>query len=167
MPRPRNKEHLLKASKENFEKLFKYINSLSLKEQEKEFPKGSLNRNIRDLLAHLHHWHLMMLHWYEIGMSGKKPAMPAEGYKWKQIPELNVWINEKYCSISLEKSKELVHKSHVQVCQLILNHTEEELFIKKRYKWTGTTSLAAYLISSTSSHYDTVFKLLKKFRKDM
>ena len=152
-------------SEENFNKLIDYIENLSQDEQEKEFPEGSLNRNIRDLLAHLHHWHIMMLKWYEVGMSGKKPVMPAEGYTWKTLPDLNVWINNKYQYITLSEAKALVNKSYDQTRNLIETHTNEELYTKKHYKWTGTTSLGSYLVSATSSHYDTVFKLLKKFRK--
>lgn len=48
-------------------------------EQNKEFPLETLNRNIRDVLMHLHNWHLMMLNWYETGMAGQKPEMPAKG----------------------------------------------------------------------------------------
>ena len=42
---------------------------------------------------------------------------------------------------------------------------DDELFEKKRYKWTGSTSLGAYLVSATSSHYDWAFKLIKKCLK--
>ncbi|HOP45228.1 MAG TPA: ClbS/DfsB family four-helix bundle protein, partial [Flavobacteriales bacterium] len=38
----------------------------------------------------------------------------------------------------------------------------EELFEKKRYRWTGSTSLGAYLVSATSSHYDWALKLIQK-----
>jgi hypothetical protein len=61
-----------------------------------DFPEGTLNRNLRDVLGHLHHWHLMLLDWYAVGMSGKKAAMPAEGYKWSETPALNRWIWEQY-----------------------------------------------------------------------
>ena len=36
---------------------------------------------------------------------------------------------------------------------------------KKKYKWTGSTSLGAYLVSATSSHYDWAYKLIKKCLK--
>lgn len=165
MPRPKTKLDLLDLSEENFNKLFEYIENLNNEEQERAFPEGSLNRNIRDLLTHLHHWHLMILEWYAIGMSGQKPSMPAEGYTWKDLPALNLWINKKYKDYTLPKAKSLVNQSYNDVRKLIEQHSDQELFTKKRYKWTGTTSLAANLISATSSHYDTVFKLLKKFRK--
>ena len=167
MPRPKSKSDFLEQSQQNFKKLFDYIGNLSQEEQEQEFPEGSLNRNIRDLLAHLHHWHLMMLEWYEIGMNGEKPAMPAEGYTWKDLPALNIKINQQYAQCTLEETKEMVTKSYNDIQKLIVTHSEEELFEKKKYHWTGTTSLAAYLISATSSHYDTVLKLLRKWRKRM
>jgi hypothetical protein len=33
-------------------------------------------------------------------------------------------------------------------------YTNDEQLTKKKYAWTGTTSLGAYLISATSSHYE-------------
>lgn len=167
MSKPTTKEELLYQSQNTFDKLLNYINNLTLEEQEKEFPLGSLNRNIRDLLAHLHHWHLMMLEWYKVGMEGNKPAMPANGYTWKEIPQLNIQIQRQYSSVPLNEVKHLLGKSYNHVQQLILAHTDEELFTKKYYTWTGSTSLGAYLISATSSHYSTILKLLKKFRRPL
>lgn len=165
MSRPKTKQELLYLSNENFKKLNDYIEGLSSEEQLKEFPEGTMNRNIRDVLAHLHHWHLMMLDWYEIGMSGAKPEMPAKGYTWKTTPELNKWIWKKYQDTGFDNARSLFTDSFKQVQALITNHTNEELFEKKKYKWTGTTSLGAYLISATSSHYDWAMKLIKKAKK--
>ena len=55
MPRPKTKDELIESSHENFRKLDDFINTFSEQEQHREFPKGTLNRNIRDVLAHLHH----------------------------------------------------------------------------------------------------------------
>lgn len=154
MPRPTNKNELLDLSKKNFETLIGFIESFSDQEQKTEFPEGTMNRNIRDVLMHLHHWHLMMLEWYRTGMKGAKPEMPAKGYTWKTTPELNKWIWEKYKDSSLEKAKGDFKSSYEKVRRLIEKHSDEELFEKKRYKWTGTTSLGAYLVSATSSHYE-------------
>jgi hypothetical protein len=48
---------------------------------------------------------------------------------------------------------------------LIEAHGDEELFTKKRYAWTGSTSLGAYLVSATSSHYDWATKKLRKAKR--
>jgi len=162
MPRPKTKKELLELSRKNYSRLLEYVDSLSETEKQKEFPKGFLNRNIRDVLAHLHHWHLMFMEWYKIGMRGEKPDMPASGYTWKTLPDLNREIWKKYKDISLEEATGMLQTSFTAVQKIIETHSEEDLFTKKKYKWTGTTSLAAYLISATSSHYNWGYKLMKK-----
>lgn len=165
MPRPKSKNELIELSQSNYEKLIDQVNSYSEEEIKKEFPIGTLNRNIKDVLIHLHIWHLMMLDWYKIGMRGDKPNMPAKGYTWKILPELNKRIQEENKNIHFKNARELLNDSYLEVQKLINSHTDEELFTKKRYKWTGTTSLGAYLISNTSSHYDWAIKLIKKSEK--
>lgn len=165
MARPTNKTELLDLSKKNFESLMEFIENLSQEEQKKDFPKGTMNRNIQDVLMHLHHWHLMMSEWYGIGMKGNQPEMPAPGYSWKTTPELNKWIWEKYKDTSVKDAKDNFKSSYKQIRKLIEKHSNEELFEKKKYKWTGTTSLGAYFVSATSSHYDWAIKLIKKAKK--
>jgi len=163
MARPTTKEELLHLCQANYKKLNDLIESIS--DPNKEFPEGTMNRNIRDVLAHLHHWHLMMLNWYEVGMKGEKPEMPAKGYSWKDTPELNKEIWKKYQKVDFNETKSLFNDSYQDIQKIIEKHTNEELFEKKKYKWTGTTSLGSYLISATSSHYDWAIKLIKKTLK--
>ena len=92
MPRPQNKTDLLALSEKNYERLLDFIGAMDHETQLKEFPPGTMNRNISDVIMHLHHWHLMMCDWYTVGMAGNKPDMPAKGYTWKTTPELNRWI---------------------------------------------------------------------------
>ncbi len=162
MPRPTSKHDLLELSQKNYQKLWELIHSFSSEERIREFPAGTLNRNIRDVVAHLHHWHLLLMGWYEEGMKGTKPAMPAEGYTWKTLPALNTKIWEKYQEVDLETASALLETSFKKVQGLIQAHSDVELFEKKRYPWTGSTSLGAYLISATASHYDWARKLIKK-----
>ncbi len=160
MARPTTKEELLHLSQANYKKLFHFIDNAS--DPNKEFPEGTMNRNIRDVLAHLHHWHLMMLNWYEVGMKDEKPEMPAKGYSWKDTPQLNKEIWLKYQNTSLEEIKLLLDESYNLIQKVIEKHSNEELFEKKKYEWTGSTSLGSYLVSATSSHYDWAIKLTKK-----
>lgn len=165
MARPTTKKELEELSRANYTKLFGLINSYTEEVQEKEFTTPTLNRNIRDVLAHLHYWHLLMLGWYEVGMKGEKPKMPAKGYTWKTSKELNKKIWEETQKITLKEAKEQIDTSYKKLQQLIQKHSDKELFEKKKYHWTGSTSLGAYLISATSSHYDWAYKLIKKGRK--
>ena len=160
MPRPTSKTELLQLSQENFKNLIDFV---SVQENpNKEFRGNTMNRNIRDVLGHLHHWHEMFLNWYKTGMQGDKPAIPKEGYTFADTPKLNRKIWESCQNISLDEVLILFQKSFEKVFSIIEKHTDEELFTKKKYKWTGSTSLGSYLISATSSHYDWALKLMKR-----
>jgi hypothetical protein len=167
MPRPKNKQQLIEQSEQRFQELILYLDSLSNESINTEFNPGTLNRNVRDVIAHLHHWHLMMISWYEEGMDGIQPKMPASGYTWRTVPLLNQEINLKYKDHTYKDIKTAFKSSHNELARIIASHTDDELFTKKKYKWTGSTSLAAYLISSTSSHYDWAIKLIKKCLKSI
>jgi len=165
MARPKNKSELLQLGDTNFEKLLLQVKDLREKRGDFEFPKGTLNRNIKDVLAHVHEWHKMMMSWYDVGMTGAKPDMPKKGYTWQTLPDLNREIWKKYKDDEYEAILKKLKSSHKKVRKLIDSHTDEELFTKKKYNWTGSTSLGAYLISNTSSHYDWAFKLIRKSSK--
>ena len=168
MPRPLNKKELLSLSNTNLNKLLDLVNELPGSIKTKTFTNNELNdrdKTVSDILCHLHEWHNMMQGWYKTGMSGKKPAIPAEDVTWQTLPVLNRRIWEKYKGTELKKAIALLQKSHKAVMALAEKHTDDELFTKKKYPWTGTTSLGAYFISSLSSHYDWGIKTIKPLKK--
>ncbi len=167
MARPQTKKDLQKQAAINYDKLIAFISALSEEEEQQEFPKGTLNRNIRDVLAHLYEWHKMVLNWYEVGMKGETPHIPAKGYNWREIPALNREIQERYSHTDLQEAKSMLADSHEEIMKIVDKHSNDELFERARYKWTGNNALGAYLVSSTSSHYDWGLKLIRKVRKSM
>lgn len=165
MPRPKNKTELLDQSHSSYRQLVSLIDNYSKEEQQLAFLGNSLNRNIRDVLAHLDHWHRMLLEWYKVGMGGEKPEMPAPGHSWKTVPQLNVEINEKYKDVDIETVRASFFESYQMVHECIVSHTDDELFTKKKYKWTGSTSMGSYFISATYSHYQWAIKFVRKNMK--
>lgn len=165
MPRPKTKNELLDASQENYQQLVNLLEQFSSSQLHDTFPFEHRDRCVRDVLAHLHEWHLMMHRWYETGMNGETPIMPAAGYTWKETPALNQVIFEKYQRSSLKSIRSKLKISHDKMVKIIRKHSEKELFEKRRYTWTGSTSLGSYLISATSAHYLWAIKLLKKYKR--
>ena len=162
MPRPKNKSELEQLSSENFERLKNLLGNCSKEQLRHKFPLRYLNRNVRDVLGHLHHWQLMFFDWYSVGMKGEKPEMPAKGFTWKMTPELNKFIQNQYCNTDVDEMLRRLIESHEKLKSIIIKHTNEELFEKKKYAWTGSTSLSQYLVSATSSHYVWAMRLIKK-----
>jgi len=165
MPRPKTKDELLEASQQEFEKLLALVEPLP----EEIISKGGAceHWSINDILAHLSAWHEMYLTWYRVEMAGEKPEMPAPGFTWKTTPELNERIYREYQDAHYQEVLDNLKGSHHKVMEIIRQHTNEELFTKKRYAWTGSTSLGSYTVSSTSSHYDWANKHIKKFLQNL
>lgn len=174
MPRARNKEDLLKFAAENFNKLNEIIDGMSEPQLNTEFNFSSLNKpeahwsrdkNVRDILIHLYEWHQLMLAFIKNNAkcSDAKSAiqfLPPE-YTWKTYGIMNQALWERHQTTSLATARKQLNKSHEQVMKLAESFTEEQLFTKKFYKWTGTTDLGSYFVSTTASHYDWAIKKLK------
>lgn len=167
MARATTKEELKQASEVNFDKLFALINSMTTEEQNDIFPFEDRDRNIRDILVHLYEWHQLLLKWIKSNQSGKTANFLPDPYNWKTYPQMNIEFWEKHQETPLNESVKLLKQSHADVMQLLEPFSDEELFIKKYFPWTGSTTLGSYCISATSSHYDWAIKKIKKYKKSI
>jgi hypothetical protein len=96
MARPTTKQQLIEQSEENFKKLFALINSLTTEVQEISFQFEDRDKNIRDVLVHLHEWHQLLLNWVKSNLSGNKISFLPKPYNWKTYPQMNVEFWEKH-----------------------------------------------------------------------
>ena len=186
MPRPQNKADLIALAEKNYDELLKFIDSMSQDEKSTPFDFSSLNkkeahwsrdRNVRDVICHLVEWHKLLLKFVAENMKGgsgeksenKKPAIVyqflPEPYNWKNYGDMNRAIWQNCQNVPLEKALADFAESHKKLMELAESFSDEELFAKKHFAWTGTTNLGAYFISTTSSHYDWAIKKLKAHRK--
>ena len=163
MGRPSTKDDLLLAANQQYKKLLSMIESMPNELQEMEFEFEDRDRNLRDVLAHLYEWHIMVHTWYTVGtVKGLMPQVPGAGYTWRTLPDLNREIWKKYQDVLLDDIKCKFNNSHWMVVKLIETHNNEELFSKDIYKWTKSSTLGAYFVGSTSSHYEWAMKKIKK-----
>lgn len=135
---------------------------LTLDEQNKSFLFDDRDKNIRDVLIHLFEWHQLLIIWITENKQGVDyPFLPAP-YNWKTYLIMNNVFWQKHQTTDLETAKNLLNDSHAHVIEIIEGFTDDELFIKKYYRWTGSTHLGSYAISATSSHYDWAYNKIKK-----
>ncbi len=176
MARPKTKAELVEVSNGNFEKLWQQIDSLSENEFNTEFDFSndekkkeahwSRDKNIRDILIHLYEWHRLAIDWVIKNRGGEKSDFLPEPYTFKNYADMNVKFWEKHQNTPYEKSIEMLKGSHDELMQIVDELTNEELFTKKYFDWTGTTSVGSYLISATSSHYEWAIKKIKAHKKN-
>lgn len=177
MSRAKSKAELQKAAVENYQKLIDMIDNMSGVEKSTEFdfqsdPKKTerhwgRDKNLRDIYIHLYEWHQMMLDFVKNNIEKKldKQFLP-EPYTWKTYGDMNMMLWEKHQNTSEEDACKMFEKSHAAVLKLVDNFTDQELFEKGFYNWTGTTNLGSYFISVMPSHYDWAMKKLKAHKKN-
>jgi hypothetical protein len=172
MSRPTTKSELIETANEQFNKMWKLIESMSEDAQHATFnfsedPKKKeahwkRDQNLRDVLTHLYEWHQLLLNWVNANQSGREmPFLPAP-YNWKTYGGMNVEFWEKHQNTHYDKAQEMLLESHSKVMTLIETFSNEELFVKGSFSWTGGSTLGSYCVSATASHYDWAMKKIKQ-----
>lgn len=171
MARPQHKDELQQAAATQFAKLRGLIDAASEEERSAPFDYGQgfskkeahweRDQNLRDVLIHLYEWHRLLLNWVAANQSGRAAPFLPEPYNWRNYGEMNVEFWRAHQKTPVDEAWLLVQDSHEQVMQLIAGLSNEELFEKAHFSWTGTTSLGSYCVSATSSHYDWACKKLR------
>lgn len=109
--------------------------------------------SIKDVLAHLIAWHQLCIGWYMMGVHDTTTTVPAEGFTWRQLPQLNQQIYERYRDQDLNRIVDQFRISCQEIVQFVEKLSEEELFTPNIYSWTGKHALISFITPNTSEHY--------------
>lgn len=154
-----------------FDKMWKLINSMSEEWQKATFADEmatagkethwSRDKNLRDVLVHLYEWHQLLLSWIKANLDGEHKTFLPELYNWKTYPAMNAEFWNKHQSTPLTQAMAILKESYKEVMTLIGQFSNEELFAKGAFGWTGTSTLGAYCVSTTASHYDWAMRKIR------
>ncbi len=151
MPKPTTQAQLLTEMQKEYDALEEFLTTLT--PEQMLAPGAMAHWSPKDVLAHLIAWDDMVLSWYKAGLRGKTLPQPAEGFTWRQLPELNQRIYQEHCDEPLPEVLKQFRAHHRKMLKLVQGLSDEALFTRGRYGWTGKNALASYLIPCTSSHY--------------
>ena len=163
MPRPTNKADLLAAAESEFNRLWNAVDLVG--DEHREVSGACDDWSVKDLLAHLHAWHEMAIGWEKAGVVGGTPTIPAEGYTFAETPALNQAIYERTKDDLWADVVDRLNNSHNRILAIINTYDDKDLFAKAKYPWTKSTSVGAYFVSASSSHYAWASKLTRKWAK--
>lgn len=171
MPRPTNKNDLLEASETNFRLLMNIADSMSEKalntvfdfsgEKSKKEAHWQRDKDLKDVFTHLYEWHQLVLKWVESNMKGVRADLLPAPYNWKTYGDMNMEFWKKHRDTSLSDARAMLERSHRDVMALAERFSNEELFTKGFFGWTGNITLGGFFVSNMSSHYNWAIKKLK------
>lgn len=122
---------------------------------------------LRDVAIHLYEWHKLVTVWVTANQAGTPTPFFPPPYTWRNYAELNERFTRNHQDTTYEAARELLAGSHQQVLAMIGGFTNDELFTKKHFPWTGTTSLGSYFVSATSSHYEWAAKKTRVYARSV
>jgi hypothetical protein len=121
--------------------------------------------SIKDVVAHLTGWHELWLGWYRRGRDGEQPALPAEGFSWRQLPQLNEQIYERYRDQAWGETERAFQATYAELHQVLVALSDDDLCTPGKYKWTGKKALIDYVAPNTSEHYRWAQREIRKGRR--
>lgn len=173
MSRPTTKKDLIEAAAARFEKLWTTIGAMTAEERSAEFAFSEAftekhkeahwkrDKTLRDVLIHLHEWNRLFIEWVDANKSGNDRPFLPEPYTWKTYGEMNVELFRRHQTTLYGTAEKLLRESHAGVLALIEKETDESLFSKGHYKWTGGSTLGSYAVSVLPSHCDWAINKIK------
>ncbi len=161
MSRPVTRSELLARINSDFESLLVEVDRVP---PDRRCAEGACDTwSVKDLLAHLDAWHELVLAWERAGRAGEPVVIPAPGLTWSQLPVLNDQIWQRARGDSWDDVMGRLHASHTAIWAVVSDYSEDDLFTKARFAWTGSTSVGSYAVSATTSHYDWARTLIRRF----
>ena len=161
MGRPTSKPELLAAAEQEFDRLWETVDAVP--PADREAPGACDSWSVKDILAHLDAWDRLWLRWEQAGLRGEPTSMPAEGFTWAQTPSLNERIHADTAGERWDDVCARLRDSHSRIMTVLSGYSDEDLFAKRRYRWTGSTSVGSYAVSATSSHYVWASSLIRRW----
>ena len=147
---PATKALLLIDSEKERDALSAMLGGLS---REQVLWPGAYGWSAKDHVAHLAEWERLFGYWYDAGVRGENPPVPAPGFTWATVHELNAAIYERHRDEQLEHVMADWRESSRRFTALVNHIAEPELFMPGRYAWTGRGTMASFVYECGGNHY--------------
>ena len=146
-------DDLLARGDSEFAALLDLIDRLPAERLDEEFAGPARDRNVRDVVAHLHAWHILLERWYSDGMAGGSPSIPAAGYTWRELADLNEALRQQWQDTSLAELLPLLRASHEALQAMVALHDDRELDDPAAFSWTRGAALGEFALECGGNHY--------------
>lgn len=119
----------------------------------------------KDILAHLAAWEELLCGWYQVGLRGETPDLPAPGFTWRTIDALNEQIYQQHRDQTLAEVQAWFGEAHQQFLAVVGGIPEADLFSRPCYAWQGKYRLVTYVQANGNQHYHWAAGHIRKWLK--
>lgn len=123
---------------------------------------GEYGWSAKDHVAHLAEWERMVQAWYDAGLRGENPSVPAEGRTWADLSAINNDIYLLHRDEGLDHVMSDWRYSSDQLLRMMDWASEMDLFSVGRFPWAGRGTLAAFIWECGGGHYHWAAEQIKR-----
>ena len=150
MAQPNDQPELLADAIAERDATLLLIGGLSLAQRVMPGPGGWSSK---DVVAHLADWERLLFGWYEAGVRGQTPELPAPGYTWATLDDFNEMLHQRHVEDEWDAVLADWRATSDQMIDLIGALSNDQLFNSGRYDWVGSDNLASYVYECGPNHY--------------
>jgi hypothetical protein len=163
-----------KSIKSEYNKLVKLISLVPKKKRYDEDIKGTGGWiSINDLIAYQIGWGNLLINWYEMGISGKNPEMPGDGFNKWDYKNLALHFYDKYYYKSNNKYDKIFFETVTTIIEIADEaDNNNQLNIPGFWDWTVLKSgkvwpLSKWIIINTVAPYKKASLYVKSFLRNI
>ncbi|MFK7820522.1 MAG: ClbS/DfsB family four-helix bundle protein [Planctomycetaceae bacterium] len=161
------KQEYIDATETEWANLWVHVETLNESQLTKRVKiKNGPSRSVKDALAHVYSWHVLLVKWVRDGEKGT-PDLPAKDFKWSQTRDLNQRLHDEHADADFASVRRKLKLSHGRVSRFVASLTENELLQPGHLNWTGRNAIISYIAPNTVSHYRWAVKKIKAITKQM
>lgn len=108
-------------------------------------------RSVKDVIAHVTAWEQRLLGWLATAATGETPQLPAPGYTWAELDEVNALSYERLKDQPLDATLASYSASLALIFAALAHLSEEDL--NRQYFETESESLWQFFAANTYWHY--------------
>ncbi len=152
------KTELIDVTRREWGKLSDVIAGLTAEGAGRVFEDGLCARHI---IGHRAHWIELFFNWYDAGQRGEHPAIPAEGYKWNQLPSYNAKLREAQKGLSWEDVCAMLEGQHARLMRFLDGQSDEALYGGPMPGGGNHWTTGRWAEAAGASHYRSATKYLR------
>lgn len=153
-----SKEQLIKVTQSEWQKFTAMIGKFDAETAMQPFDDGLCPKHI---VGHRAHWIDLFFTWYEAGQRGEHPAIPADGYKWNQLPEYNAKLRRAQEELSWEEVCAMLEGQQARLLQFLNGQSDGALYGGPMPGGGNNWTIGRWAEAAGASHYRSAAKYLR------
>ncbi|WP_262316837.1 ClbS/DfsB family four-helix bundle protein [Lacticaseibacillus parakribbianus] len=163
MAKPQTRQDLILSTYRHHDRLVAQVDALSPSEQAAAFAFKGRDHNLRDVFVQLAAWEDLYLDWSQANLAGDAKRFLPQPYTWQTVGKLGRKIQAEHVDTTLSDARQLFESAYGKIMDQYEQLTNEQLFLRGFYPWTGSMALGEYAAMVSSQHFAWGIKVLDRF----